>query len=443
MPRSNYVVVSPLVLRRSYHELPKKYKSTHNYDGTRDRFTTVLSVEIAHITSCRSKMVEADINTLTMEQYLALTRRNHAPGCVIPITLNVSAAKEHGRTNYLRINQHLAIQQIILDSLVRMILEKLKAILQNQLPSKEEDPWSFILPCSIGKLTFNALADLGATISIMPLLMFKRLGIGELKPINMTIEMADRTKSTPRGVVENLLVKIDKIIFPIDFVILDMVEDLRMPIILGRPLLATAHAMVDIFRKSISLEVVNQKVVFKTKNNPNKTLIESVCAIRNEKGVTNDDLMKIDHDLKVCKMTKERILNDYWRQELDENLEGMIDMNVDLAQEMNPNTEEDCEDLENFEEENMELILDTVLDKLDGGWFSETVKDEDDLDGIADYLELKSDDGFIDIDDEAYKERMCKMFGMTYKKPSPILIEEVEVTGSYNQEMEVHNRLGP
>ncbi|GKA21441.1 retrotransposon protein, putative, ty3-gypsy subclass [Tanacetum coccineum] len=197
------------------------------------------------------------------------------------------------------------------------------AILQNQLPSKEEDPWSFILPCSIGKLTFNALAHLGATISIMPLSMFKRLRIGELKPINMTIEMADRTKN--------------------------MVEDLRMPIILGRPLLATAHAKVDIFRKSISLEVANQKVVFKTKNNPNKTLIESVCAIRNEKGVTNDDLMKIDHDL----------------QELDENQEGMIDMNIDLAQEMNPNTEEDCEDLENFKEENMELILDkldTVLE---------------------------------------------------------------------------------
>ncbi|GJY59324.1 hypothetical protein Tco_0459216 [Tanacetum coccineum] len=103
-------------------------------------------------------------------------------------------------------------------------------------------------------------------------------------------------------------------------------------------------------------------------------------------------------------------------------------MNVDLAQEMNPNTKEDCEDLKNFEEENMELILDIVLDKLDGGWFNGTVKDEDDLDRIADYLELKSDDGFIDIVDEAYKERMCKMLGMTYKKPSPILIEEVEVT---------------
>nr|GEX01880.1 hypothetical protein [Tanacetum cinerariifolium] len=89
--------------------------------------------------------------------------------------------------------------------------------------------------------------------------------------------------------------------------------------------------------------------------------------------------------------------------EFDENQDNMIDMNVDLPQEINPNTEEDCKNLENFREEKMELILDTLLDKLDDGWFSRTVKDEEDLDGIIDYLELKSHDGFIDIDDEAYK----------------------------------------
>ncbi|GKE38968.1 hypothetical protein Tco_1462373, partial [Tanacetum coccineum] len=141
------------------------------------------------------------------------------------------------------------------------------ALLQNHLPPKEQDLGSFILPCSIGKLDFNnALADIGASISVMPLSMYKRLGIGKLKPINMVIEMADNTKCTPKGIVENLLIKIDKFIFPVDFVILDMVEDLRMPIILGRPLLATAHAKVDIFRKSISLEVGNEKVIFKMRS---------------------------------------------------------------------------------------------------------------------------------------------------------------------------------
>nr|GEZ00678.1 hypothetical protein [Tanacetum cinerariifolium] len=135
-------------------------------------------------------------------------------------------------------------------------------VLQNQLPPKEKDPGSFILPCSIGNLTVrNALADLRASISIMPLSMDKRLGLGILKPINMNVEMADRTKSIPKGIVGNLLVKIDKFIFPVDFVILDMVEDFRKPIILGRPLLATTHAKIDVFIKLISLEVGNEKEI--------------------------------------------------------------------------------------------------------------------------------------------------------------------------------------
>ncbi|GKD02260.1 hypothetical protein Tco_1177234, partial [Tanacetum coccineum] len=141
------------------------------------------------------------------------------------------------------------------------------ALLLNRLPPKEEDPGSFILPCSIGRLDFNnALADLGASISIMPFSMYKRLQMGKLEPINMVIEMADNTKSIPTGIVKNLLIKIYKFIFPVDFVILYMIEDFRMPIILGRPLLDTAHAKVDIFRKTISLEVGNEKVVFKMRS---------------------------------------------------------------------------------------------------------------------------------------------------------------------------------
>ncbi|GJV34170.1 hypothetical protein Tco_1394570 [Tanacetum coccineum] len=75
------------------------------------------------------------------------------------------------------------------------------ALLQNQLPPKEEDPGSFILPCSIGRLDFNnALSDLGASISIMPFSMYKHLGMGKLEPINIVIEMADNTKNIPKGI---------------------------------------------------------------------------------------------------------------------------------------------------------------------------------------------------------------------------------------------------
>nr|GEW83876.1 hypothetical protein [Tanacetum cinerariifolium] len=85
-------------------------------------------------------------------------------------------------------------------------------------------------------------------------------------------------------------------------------------------------------------------------------------------------------------------------------------------------------DRENFEDERRELILYDVEDRLNDEWFTDTTKDGDNLDCILDYLKLQSHDDFVDIEDEAYKERMCKFLDMTYKKPSPITIENVEVT---------------
>ncbi|GJZ62066.1 hypothetical protein Tco_0618203 [Tanacetum coccineum] len=129
------------------------------------------------------------------------------------------------------------------------INRRCSSLLLNQLPPKEKDPVSFILPCLIGRLDVNnALADLGASISIMPFSMYKRLGIGKLEIIKMKIELADNSKCIPKGIVRNLLIKIDKFILPIDFIVLDVLEDFRMPVILGRPLLATAHAKVDVLK---------------------------------------------------------------------------------------------------------------------------------------------------------------------------------------------------
>ncbi|GJY71305.1 putative reverse transcriptase domain-containing protein [Tanacetum coccineum] len=108
----------------------------------------------------------------------------------------------------------------------------------------------------------KALADLGASISLMPYSMFLRLNLGELKPTRMCIELANRSTQIPRGIAENIFVKIDKFVFPVDFVVLDMKEDRKMPIILGRPFLATAHAMIDVFNKKISFEVGGKTITF-------------------------------------------------------------------------------------------------------------------------------------------------------------------------------------
>ncbi|GJS80528.1 DNA-directed DNA polymerase [Tanacetum coccineum] len=141
--------------------------------------------------------------------------------------------------------------------------ERCSAVLLNKLPSKEKDPGSFTIPCDIGNLHIdNALADLVTSISLMPYTMYEKLGLGEPKPMRMSLELADRSIQYPRGIVGNVLIKIDKFILPIDFVILDMREDSRIPIILGRPFLATASAMIDVFNKKITLRVGDDEVTF-------------------------------------------------------------------------------------------------------------------------------------------------------------------------------------
>ncbi|GJR68133.1 reverse transcriptase domain-containing protein [Tanacetum coccineum] len=141
--------------------------------------------------------------------------------------------------------------------------KRCSAVLLNKLPSREKDPGSFTISCDIGHLHINnALADLGASISLMPYTMYEELSLGEPKPTRMSLELADRSIQYPRGIAKNVLIKIDKFVLPIDFVILDMQEDSKIPIILGRPFLATTQAMIDVFNKNITLRVGNEEVIF-------------------------------------------------------------------------------------------------------------------------------------------------------------------------------------
>ncbi|GKE16486.1 hypothetical protein Tco_1424063 [Tanacetum coccineum] len=101
--------------------------------------------------------------------------------------------------------------------------DRCTVVLQSQPPPKENDPGSFNLPCLISNSKIrSALADLGASINVMPFSMFKKLQIGNLQPTNMMVEMADMTKKAPKGIIENVLVQIDKFIFLVDFVIIDI-----------------------------------------------------------------------------------------------------------------------------------------------------------------------------------------------------------------------------
>ena len=116
----------------------------------------------------------------------------------------------------------------------------MQCYLVEKIAQKVKDPGSFTIPCTIKDSTFDkALCDLGASINLMTFLVFRKLGLGEVKPTTISLQMVDRSLTFPKGVIEDVLVKVDKFIFPTDFVVLDMKEDSEIPLILGRPFVAT------------------------------------------------------------------------------------------------------------------------------------------------------------------------------------------------------------
>ncbi|XP_017420343.1 uncharacterized protein LOC108330370 [Vigna angularis] len=109
------------------------------------------------------------------------------------------------------------------------------AIIQKLLPPKLKDPGSFTIPCTIGNISVGkAIIDLGASINLMPLSMFEKVEGLELKPTRMTLQLAHRSLKYPYGVAKDVIMKVDKFMFPVDFVIMEMEEDVNVPLILGR-----------------------------------------------------------------------------------------------------------------------------------------------------------------------------------------------------------------
>ena len=142
--------------------------------------------------------------------------------------------------------------------------EEVSAIIQRRLPPKMQDPGSFTIGCTIGESVFEgALMDLGASVNLLPLVIFKKLQIGELKPTSIRLQLADQSTRFPVGVVEDVLVRVDKFILPADFVVLDMGEDPHLnnelPIILGRPFMATAGVKINVLKGTITFKVLVKK----------------------------------------------------------------------------------------------------------------------------------------------------------------------------------------
>ncbi|GJW19084.1 reverse transcriptase domain-containing protein [Tanacetum coccineum] len=141
--------------------------------------------------------------------------------------------------------------------------ENCLVVLLKKLPEKLGDTGRFLIPCDFyGLESCMALADLGASINLMPLSVWKALSLPELTLTRMTLKLATRTVAYPAGVAEDVFVQVGKFTFPADFVVVDYDVDPRVPLILGRPFLRTAHALVDVHGEELTLQVGDEKLVF-------------------------------------------------------------------------------------------------------------------------------------------------------------------------------------
>ncbi|XP_076932774.1 uncharacterized protein LOC143598451 [Bidens hawaiensis] len=137
------------------------------------------------------------------------------------------------------------------------------AVVLNCVPENLSDPGVFTILCLFGSDAMShALADLGVSINLMSYSLYEKLELGELTPTRMSLSLADGSVKYPRGIIENLLVKVDKFVFQVDFVVLDMEADEKVHIILGRPFLRTAKALIDVYDGNFTLRVGDENVTY-------------------------------------------------------------------------------------------------------------------------------------------------------------------------------------
>ena len=135
------------------------------------------------------------------------------------------------------------------------LTEHVTFIILCKTPVKYKDPGSPTISMNIGGTCVErVLLDLGASVNLLPYLVYKQLGLGELKPTTITLSLTDRSLKIPKGIIEDVLVKVDKFYYPMDFVVLDtkpMATSANyVPIKLGRPFLATSNAIIN-FRNGV------------------------------------------------------------------------------------------------------------------------------------------------------------------------------------------------
>ncbi|GKB61034.1 reverse transcriptase domain-containing protein [Tanacetum coccineum] len=157
------------------------------------------------------------------------------------------------------------------------------AIIMNKVPEKLEDPGKFLIPCALQELNrTSALADSGASINLLPHSIYKKLGLEALTPTRMTLELSNRSITHPMGIAEDVVVRVDGFTFLADFVVVNFEPDPRVPIILGRPFLRIAKALIDLYEETLTLRIGKEELVYyadKSKKNKDKQFVHAIFII--------------------------------------------------------------------------------------------------------------------------------------------------------------------
>ncbi len=172
------------------------------------------------------------------------------------------------------------------------LTEQVSSILQHKTPPKFKDPGAPTISCVVGDHSIDrALLDLGASVNLLPYSVYEKFGLGELKPTSVSLQLADRSVKIPRGTIEDVLVKVDKFYFSVDFIVLDMepVPNLKkqIPMILGRPFLATANACINCRTGVMDISFGNMKVKLNVFHASNQPAREDECFLVDKKDRQN------------------------------------------------------------------------------------------------------------------------------------------------------------
>nr|XP_016444714.1 PREDICTED: uncharacterized protein LOC107769969 [Nicotiana tabacum] len=198
-------------------------------------------------------------------------------------------------TGYAKMMKDLMSRKFDFQDLSTMtLMQTCSAVVTRPMAQKMSDPGSFTILCMIGSYAFaKALCDLGASINLMPLAVYTRLGIGRARPTSMLLQLADRMVKRPTGILDDVLVQVEKSVFPADFVILDCQVDEEIPIILGRPFLATGRALIDCETGELKMRLNDEEVIFNVQQSMrrpseyvNCSLVEAVDVILQEDDMT-------------------------------------------------------------------------------------------------------------------------------------------------------------